>query len=52
MGWMKFANRLADKPHVFSETEKRQFLGFQIENPTKLTLFWHPELDLNQRPSA
>lgn len=49
MGWVKSANRLANKPYRqsagflpnanrFLETEKRQFLDFQIENPMKLML--------------
>lgn len=47
MGWVKPANRLANKPYrqsagfvqnanQFLETEKRQFLDFQGENLTKL----------------
>ncbi len=53
MGWVKSANRLANKPYRqsagflqnanrFSETKKRQFLEFQTENRTKLTLFVAP----------
>ena len=49
MGWVKSANRLANKPYrqsagflknakLFLEREKRQLLDFQSENPTKLTL--------------
>ena len=48
MGWVRSANRLANKPYrqsagfiqnanQFSETEKRQFPDFQTENRTKLT---------------
>ena len=53
MGWVKSANRLANKPYRqsagflpnanrFLETEKRQFLDFQTENRTKLTLYLAP----------
>lgn len=49
MGWVRSANRLANKPYrqstgfvqnanLFLETEKRQFLDFQGENLTKLAL--------------
>ena len=49
VGWVKSAKRLANKPYrqsagfvrnanLFSETKKRQFLDFQAENLTKLTL--------------
>ena len=49
MGWMRSANRLANKPYRqsagflqnanrFLEAKKRQFLDFQTENRTKLTL--------------
>ena len=59
MGWVKSANRLANKPYrqsagfiqnanLFLETEKRQFLDFQTENRTKLTLSLNcpPTLDV------
>lgn len=50
MGWVRSANRLANKPYrqsagfvqnanQFLETEKRQFPDFQTENRTKLTLY-------------
>lgn len=53
MGWVRSANRLANKPYRqrasypqnanrFLETEKRQFLDFQTENRTKLTLSLAP----------
>ena len=53
MGWVRSANRLANKPYrqsagflqnanLFLETKKRQFLDFQTENRTKLTLFLAP----------
>ena len=53
MGWVRSANRLANKPYrqsagfvqnanQFLETEKRQFLDFQGENPTKLALTLAP----------
>ena len=53
MGWVRSANRLANKPYrqsagfiqnanQFSETEKRQFPDFQTENRTKLTLSLAP----------
>ena len=53
MGWVRSANRLANKPYrqsagfiqnanQFSETEKHQFLDFQTENRTKLTLYLAP----------
>ena len=53
MGWVRSANRLANKPYrqsagfiqnanQFSETEKRQFPDFQTENRTKLTLYLAP----------
>ena len=53
MGWVKSANRLANKPYrqsagflpnanQFLETEKRQFPDFQTENRTKLTLYLAP----------
>ena len=53
MGWVRSANRLANKPYRqsagflpnanrFLETEKRQFLDFQTENRTKLTLYLAP----------
>ena len=53
MGWVRSANRLANKPYrqsavfiqnanQFLETEKRQFLDFQGENLTKLALTLAP----------
>ena len=53
MGWVKSANRLANKPYRqsagflqnanrFLEREKRQFLDFQAENRTKLALSLAP----------
>ena len=53
MGWVMSANRLANKPYrqsagflqnanLFLEMKKRQFLDFQTENRTKLTLFLAP----------
>ena len=53
MGWVRSANRLANKPYrqsagflqntnLFLETKKRQFLNFQTENQTKLTLSLAP----------
>ena len=53
MGWVRSANRLANKPYrqsagflqnanLFLETKKRQFLDFQPENSTKLTLSLAP----------
>jgi hypothetical protein len=53
MGWVMSANRLANKPYrqsagflqntnLFLETKKRQFLNFQTENQTKLTLSLAP----------
>ena len=53
MDWVRSANRLANKPYrqsagfvqnanQFLETEKRQFLDFQGENPTKLALTLAP----------
>ena len=53
MGWVKSANRLANKPYRqsagflqnanrFLEKEKRQFSDFQAENQTKLTLTLAP----------
>ena len=53
MGWVRSANRLANKPYrqsagfvqnanQFLETEKRQFPDFQTENPKKLTLYLAP----------
>ena len=53
MGWVRSANRLANKPYrlsagflqnanLFLETKKRQFLDFQSENSTKLTLSLAP----------
>ncbi len=53
MGWVKSANRLANKPYrqstdlvpnanLFLEAKKRQFPDFQAENLTKLTLSLAP----------
>ena len=53
MGWVRSANRLANKPYrqsagffqnanKFSKKKKRQFLDFQAENQTKLTLTLAP----------
>ena len=53
MGWVRSANRLANKPYrqsagflqnsnLFLEMKKRQFLDFQYENSTKLTLSLAP----------
>lgn len=53
MGWVRSANRLANKPYrqsagflqnanLFLETKKRQFLDFQTGNRTKLTLSLAP----------
>ena len=53
MGWMRSANRLANKPYRqsasflqnanrFSKKKKRQFLDFRAENQTKLTLTLAP----------
>ena len=53
MGWVRSANRLANKPYrqsigflqnanQFLKTEKRQFLGFQGENSTKSALTLAP----------
>ncbi len=53
MGWVRSANRLANKPYrqsagfvqnanQFLETEKRQFFDFQGENLMKLALILAP----------
>ena len=53
MGWMRSANRLANKPYRqsagflqnanrFLEKKKRQFSDFRAENQTKLTLTLAP----------
>ena len=53
MGWVRSANRLANKPYRqsagflqnanrFLEREKRQFFDFQAENRTKLALSLAP----------
>lgn len=53
MGWVRSANRLANKPYrqsagfvqnanQFLETEKRQFFDFQGENLMKLALILEP----------